>query len=166
MLITIFAPANVHLLEIAGMRDALFEANCRLPLGQPYRSRLVTEEGGVAECASGVKFLADAGVREASEPSDTLIVLGPYGVADRPSQAVSRWLREQAAQARRYGSTCTGAFILAEAGLLSGRTVTTHWQYAYRLAADYPDIRVDFRGCEAGSGRWDRWLSSGRSMPH
>ena len=143
MLITIFAPANVHLLEIAGMRDALFEANCRLPLGQPYRSRLVTEEGGVAECASGVKFLADAGVREASEPSDTLIVLGPYGVADRPSQAVSRWLREQAAQARRYGSTCTGAFILAEAGLLSGRTVTTHWQYAYRLAADYPEIRVE-----------------------
>ena len=82
-------------------------------------------------------------MREATEPSDTLIVAGPYGVPDRPSEEVARWLREQAAQARRYGSTCTGAFLLAHAGLLSGRRVTTHWQYAERLAAEYPDIQVE-----------------------
>lgn len=46
-------------------------------------------------------------------------------------------------QSRRYGSTCTGAFLLAHAGLLSGRCVTTHWQYTERLAAEYPDIRVE-----------------------
>ena len=143
MLITIFAPSNVHLLEVAGMRDALFEANCKMQSGQPYRVRLVTEDGTPAESASGVKFVPDAGARESTQPSDTLIVLGPYGVPDRPSEGVTRWLREQAKHSRRYGSTCTGAFLLAHAGLLSGRCVTTHWQYADRLAAEYPDIHVE-----------------------
>jgi transcriptional regulator GlxA family with amidase domain len=143
MLITIFAPTNVHLLEIAGVRDALFEANCKMPSGAPYRVQLVTEHGTLAESASGVRFMPDAGVRDVTQPSDTLIVLGPYGVPGRSSEDVTRWLREQAMQARRYGSTCTGAFLLAQAGLLSGRRVTTHWQYAERLAAEYPDIRVE-----------------------
>jgi transcriptional regulator GlxA family with amidase domain len=143
VLITIYAPAKVHLLEIAGVRDALFEANCKTQAGEPYRVRLVTEHGTPAESASGVKFVPDAGVREATQPSDTLIVVGPYGVPDTSSEDVLRWLQEQALQSRRYGSTCTGAFLLAQAGLLSGRRVTTHWQYAERLSAEYPDIRVE-----------------------
>jgi transcriptional regulator GlxA family with amidase domain len=143
VLITIFAPPNVHLLEIAGVRDALFEANCKMRSGQPYRVRLVTEQGTPTESASGVKFIPDASVREATQPSDTLIAVGPYGVPDRLSEDVTHWLREQAKQSRRYGSTCTGAFLLARAGLLSGRRVTTHWEYAQRLAAEYPDIRVE-----------------------
>jgi transcriptional regulator GlxA family with amidase domain len=143
VLITIFAPINLHLLEIAGVRDALFEANCKIQSGQPYRVRLVTEHGTPMESASGVKLVPDAGVREATQASDTLIVVGPYGAPERPSECVTRWLREQALQSRRYGSTCTGTFLLAHAGLLSGRCVTTHWQYAERLAAEYPDLHVE-----------------------
>ncbi len=143
MLVTIFAPRNVHLLEVAGVRDALFEASCKIQSGQPYRVRLVTEDGTTEESASGTRFVPDAAVSEATQPSDTLIVAGPYGVPGHPSEEVTRWLREQAGQARRYGSTCTGAFLLARAGLLSGRRVTTHWQYADRLAAEYPDIHVE-----------------------
>ncbi|ATE63117.1 GlxA family transcriptional regulator [Rhizorhabdus dicambivorans] len=143
MLITIFAPANVHLLEIAGVRDALFEANCKMRSGEPYRVRLVTEDGTLAESSCGVRFMPDVGMRDATQPSDTLIVVGPYGSPGRSSEKVTRWLREQAMQSRRYGSTCTGAFLLAQAGLLSGRRVTTHWQYAERLAAEYPEIRIE-----------------------
>ncbi|RZI74486.1 MAG: helix-turn-helix domain-containing protein [Pseudomonas sp.] len=143
MLITIFAPCNVHLLEVAGLRDALFEANCKIGSGQPYRVQLVTELGTATKSASGVTFVPDSGVRDATQPSDTLIVAGPYGVPDTQSDEVKRWLREQALHARRFGSTCTGAFLLAQAELLSGRCVTTHWQYAERLAAEYPDIRVE-----------------------
>jgi putative intracellular protease/amidase len=143
MLITLFAPSNVHLLEIAGVRDALFEANCKMQSAPAYRVRLVTEQGTPTNSASGVTFVPDGGVLEAGQPSDTLIVLGPYGVPAHPSENVARWLREQASRSRRYGSTCTGAFLLAHAGLLSGRRVTTHWQYATRLATDYPDIQVE-----------------------
>jgi transcriptional regulator GlxA family with amidase domain len=143
VLITIFAPSNVHLLEVAGVRDALFEANCKTRSAQPYRVRLVTEQGSPTQSASGVTFIPDEGVREASHPSDTLVVLGPYGVPDRPSETVANWLRDQARHSRRYGSTCTGAFLLAQAGLLSGRRVTTHWQYAKRLADENPDIQVE-----------------------
>jgi transcriptional regulator GlxA family with amidase domain len=143
VLITIFAPSNVHLLEVAGVRDALFEANCKTRSAQPYRVRLVTEQGSATQSASGVTFIPDEGVREATQPSDTLVVLGPYGVPDRPSETVADWLRDQASHSRRYGSTCTGAFLLAQAGLLSGRRVTTHWQYAKRLADENPDIQVE-----------------------
>lgn len=143
MLITIFAPDNVHLLEIAGIRDALFEANCKMTSGDPYRVRLVTEQGVVTESASGVKYLPDAGIGDADQPCDTLIVVGPYGVPARPSGKVKQWLCEHANNSRRYGSTCTGAFLLAHAGLLAGRRATTHWEYADRLAADFPDIRVE-----------------------
>jgi transcriptional regulator GlxA family with amidase domain len=143
MLITIFAPANVHLLEVAGIKDALFEANCKARTGPLYRVRLVTEEGTPIASASGVTFLPDAGIAQAIEPSDTLIVVGPYGQPKPPSEVVGRWLVEQAADARRYGSVCTGAFLLADAGLLAGRRVTTHWQYAARLAATFPDVHVE-----------------------
>lgn len=143
VLTTIFAPSNVHLLEIAGVRDALFEANCKIQTRQPYRVQIVTELGTPMESACGLWFVPDAGMREATQPCDTLIVVGPYGLPDRPSDDVSRWLQEQARQARRYGSTCTGAFLLAHAGLLSGRRVTTHWQYAKRFAGMYPDIDVE-----------------------
>ncbi len=143
MLITIFAPGKVHLLEIAGIRDALFEANCKMASGDPYRVELVTEQGVATASASGVTYLPDAGIRNATRLCDTLIVAGPYGVPARPSDAVTQWLQEQAVSSRRYGSTCTGAFLLAHAGLLDGRHATTHWEYAGRLAAEFPDIRVE-----------------------
>ena len=143
VIITIFAPANVHLLEVAGVKDALFEANCKIETGKPYRVRLVTEHGEPIESCSGMKFIPDASIEVAFQPSDTLIVAGPFGVPDRPSDRVMSWLRDQARQARRYGSTCTGAFLLAEAGLLSGCRATTHWQYTEQLSDRFPDIRVE-----------------------
>lgn len=143
MLITIFAPGKVHLLELAGLCDALFEANCKIDPGQAYRIRIVTEHGTPSISASGVHFVPDAGLAQASGPSDTLIVVGPYGVPADPGAAVVAWLHHQARQARRFGSTCTGAFQLARAGLLAGRRVTTHWEYAGRLAAEHPDIHVE-----------------------
>lgn len=141
--ITIFAPSKVHLLEIAGIRDALFEANCKIGSGPHYTVELVTEHGGVADTASGVKYVADASIDTAARNCDTLIVTGPYGLPARPSVPAMRWLQDQARQSRRYGSTCTGAFLLAHAGLLAGRRATTHWEYADRLAIDFPDIKVE-----------------------
>lgn len=101
----------------------------------------MTEDGGAAESASGLRFESDTSIQDFTTP-DTLIVTGPYGVPEAPSEALALWLDRQAGQSRRYGSTCTGAFLLAHAGLLAGRQATTHWQYADRLASEFPDIRV------------------------
>jgi transcriptional regulator GlxA family with amidase domain len=143
MLVTIFAPGKVHLLEIAGIRDALFEANCKMDPKDSYRVRLVTEKGTVEESASGVRYLPDASIRNATQHCDTLVVVGPYGVPDRPNAETINWLRNQARHSRRYGSTCTGAFVLAHAELLSGRRATTHWQYTRNLAEEFPDVSVE-----------------------
>jgi transcriptional regulator GlxA family with amidase domain len=68
----------------------------------------------------------------------------PGGAGSRtPDPALVGWLREMAAGIRRVTSVCTGAFLLAEAGLLAGRRCTTHWAYGAALARRFPDVQVD-----------------------
>jgi transcriptional regulator GlxA family with amidase domain len=143
MLVTIYAPEDVHALEIASIRDALFEANQRMRSGDRYEVRLVAERAEPLRCASGLLLMPDSGIGEDIGAPDTLIVVGAYGVPTLPVEAVTEWLRVRSSGARRYGAVCTGAFCLAAAGLLDGRRVTTHWQYAERLAAEYPELAVE-----------------------
>ena len=75
---------------------------------------------------------------------DTLLVSGGDGrVEASKDERIKDFLRRSSLTARRYGSVCTGAFLLAEAGLLGGRRVTTHWAYCGVLAAQFSDISVD-----------------------
>jgi transcriptional regulator GlxA family with amidase domain len=143
MLVAILVPSvRPHMVEIAAIADALFEANVQT--GQHhYRVRLISEHREPIRTASGLTIVADATLDEISEPIDTLVVPPTHGVPHPPSATVTEWLRAQAPRTRRYGSACTGAFILGAAGLLSGRRVTTHWQYARDLAALYPDAIVE-----------------------
>ena len=71
-----------------------------------------------------------------------MVVPGGEGARRRDPDLVG-WLRRNAPRAKRLASVCTGAFLLAEAGLLTGRTVTTHWERCDDLAAQYPDVTVD-----------------------
>jgi transcriptional regulator GlxA family with amidase domain len=77
-------------------------------------------------------------------PSDTLIVAGGRGVhiALQDPQLL-QWVRQQAGSARRVASVCTGAFMLAEAGVLDGHRVVTHWDSCDELARRYPALHVD-----------------------
>jgi transcriptional regulator GlxA family with amidase domain len=75
---------------------------------------------------------------------DTLLVPGGTGVENKnPEPPAVRWLRRKAACSRRIGSICTGAFLLARAGLLDGRRAATHWAFASELARRYPSVKVD-----------------------
>jgi transcriptional regulator GlxA family with amidase domain len=80
----------------------------------------------------------------AAGPIDTLIVAGGAGVdaACRDRRLIA-WIARASKRTRRTCSVCTGAFLLAEAGLLAGRRATTHWSACADLAARYPDIDVD-----------------------
>src|SRR5208337_2250499 len=77
-------------------------------------------------------------------PIDTLLVAGGTGVEEAAqSEELVLWLRKTAQRVRRIGSICTGAFLLAEAGLLDGKRAATHWNWAAKLANQYKQITVD-----------------------
>jgi transcriptional regulator GlxA family with amidase domain len=76
-------------------------------------------------------------------PIDTLIVSGGVGVVAPQPPEVTEWLRGRAAYTRRVASTCTGAFLLAGAGLLDGCRVATHWQYCDLLQSRYKNLKVE-----------------------
>ena len=84
----------------------------------------------------------DQSFRDFRGSIDTLLVAGSVGQMRYEADFLD-WLRDQSAKARRFGSICTGALILAKAGLLDGRRATTHWSWCDELARDYPKVKVD-----------------------
>lgn len=93
--------------------------------------------------SSGVGLVAHRSYARLRGSVDTLLVVGGDSVFDVASDAdFLAWLRRMAPRVRRIGSVCTGAFILAAAGLLDGRRATTHWGSCGRLARSYPEVDV------------------------
>jgi transcriptional regulator GlxA family with amidase domain len=104
-----------------------------------YRISTASMDGGPVRTSSGLTITPDGPLADAP---DTLVVPGGGGTR-QPQPGLVRWLRDQADRPARIMSVCTGAFLLAEAGLLSGRRITTHWAYSDTLAGRYPDVEVD-----------------------
>ncbi|HXP58490.1 MAG TPA: GlxA family transcriptional regulator [Streptosporangiaceae bacterium] len=108
--------------------------------GQPYEIRTASVGGGPVRTGSGLAIAPDADLRDEPAPH-TLLVPGGPGTRE-PVPEVIGWLRRTGAGAERIVAVCTGAFLLAEAGLLAGRQATTHWANCAGLAARYPDVTV------------------------
>jgi transcriptional regulator GlxA family with amidase domain len=144
VLTVIFAPSDVHALEVTGVQDALVESNWQPEhKGAAYDILVVSEEPGPIRCASGLHILPDCTIADVRGEIDTLIITGTYGLPRQPSHQLVTWIAETAAGARRYGSVCTGVFLLAAAGLIDGKRVTTHWEYAPDLASACPKALVE-----------------------
>ncbi|BCM89000.1 HTH-type transcriptional regulator CdhR [Abditibacteriota bacterium] len=92
---------------------------------------------------SGVIIEAHQRWHECASPIDTLLVSGGDNTALLGFSAQISWLQGMAPQVRRLGSICTGAFLLAQAGLLHGKRVVTHWRFCEQLARSYPSVTVD-----------------------
>jgi transcriptional regulator GlxA family with amidase domain len=113
--------------------------------GRGYAVEIVNMgRGRYVTGALGLSLVAKGSYRRVTGTIDTLLVVGGmqpwHPTTPRP---VTGWLRRQAPRVRRLGGVCTGAFVLAEAGLLNGRRATTHWHYAEQLARWYPKVNVD-----------------------
>ena len=122
--------------------------------------RTASSDGGPVRTSSGVLLQPDSALPTARTPIDTLVVAGgngtPGALADRQLVA---WLRRTAPRCRRVASVCSGAFLLAEAGLLDGRRATTHWSVCEALARRYPTVDVDPDPIFVRDG--DVWTSAG-----
>ena len=140
--VVIFAPSDVHALEIASVMDVFNEANAQAGFASLYTMTFVAERRDIIRCTSGLRIVPDLSIDEPTPVVDTLVVAGTYGVPDTISDAVIVWLRQRSATARRYGAVCTGTFLLGAAGLIDGHTVTTHWAYAADLKARFPSTTV------------------------
>lgn len=129
-----------QLLDAAGPTTA-FEEATREAHPPAYRLRLVARAGGPVISSAGVQVVAE-GFSDA--PLDTLVVAGGWGTrqAMRCAETLS-FVWAASGRARRTASVCSGAFILAAAGLLDGRRATTHWARAAELARAFPQIRVE-----------------------
>jgi transcriptional regulator GlxA family with amidase domain len=126
-----------------------------------YPCRIVAAETGPVRSGMGLPVHADATIAEA-DPGETatLAVVGGAGVRQAVlNRPLVDWIAAAVTAADRVASVCTGAFLLAEAGLLDGRRVTTHWRQGERLARDYPAVEVDCEPIFIQDGRI--WTSAG-----
>ncbi len=143
---------NCDVIDVCGPCDAFHYAQMFLPRfgksgERAYQCDIIAAAPGLVRTSCGIHLAANQSYRDASDDLDTLIVAG--GVANKEEAAsdaaLIEWVRLSASRARRVASICTGAFILAAAGLLDNRRVTTHWMFAELLAKAYPSIKVDSR---------------------
>src|SRR5262245_50912133 len=109
-----------------------------------YSVEIIGLQRGAFRASSGLRLYADRGYRETGRGIDTLLIAGGRGSERYRSHApLLRWIRQQSRWVRRLASVCTGAFLLAEAGLLKGRRATTHWEWCGRMAERYPGVSVE-----------------------
>jgi transcriptional regulator GlxA family with amidase domain len=128
-----------QLLDMSGPLAA-FEVANSLAAGQPYRLSVLSLSGGAVTCSAGIALATEALDNRAL---DTLILPGGREcLTEGPDELVAA-LRQIAPLCRRVASICTGAFRLAQVGLLDGRRATTHWRHITTLRQRFPRIRVD-----------------------
>jgi transcriptional regulator GlxA family with amidase domain len=145
--ILIVAFDGVQSLDLTGPLEVFTGANAYLAGhggGPAYRIAVATLGAAPVRTSSGLTIVPDTDLRDAPD-AHTLLVPGGDGTrsAGPAFDELAGWLRRHAPRAQRVTSVCTGAFLLARAGLLAGRRVTTHWAYADALAREFPETTVD-----------------------
>jgi transcriptional regulator GlxA family with amidase domain len=126
-------------LEVFAMADRFSDSEV-----SEYVTEVVSPDGGAIRASSGLEISANRAIGACRVPIDTLVVVGGRGVAQAiVDDRLVAWIRSAAQRSRRVTSVCSGAFLLARAGLLDGRRATTHWAMCARLAQLFPEVTVD-----------------------
>jgi len=146
--VAILAYPGVQSLDVTGPLEVFAGARQLIEAaGRPeraYEIAILSRDGAPLCTSSGLTVIPHAGLADAPTGVDTLIVAGGSGAAAAAADStLIDWISRVASTARRTASVCTGAFLLARAGLLDGRRATTHWSAAAELARLHPAVQVD-----------------------
>ena len=153
--IAIVAFPGFQLVDLAALN--VFELANRPPGGPHYRLHVLSRQGGPVASSAGISVDTVAFDTLASPP-DTMIVFGGDDLDAQP-RALLDFLAQTSSAARRTASICSGVFLLAAAGLVEGRSVTTHWNLAAELQRRHPGLRVEPDRIFINDGPY--WTSAG-----
>ena len=152
MNIAIYIYDHAEVLDFSGPFEVFSTASRVCPDEDPFHVYLVGETGKVVAARAGYKVLPAFGFHN-HPPIDVLIVAGGVHSQEIGKPNVIDWIAEQGGKATLVASVCTGAFLLAGAGIIDHQNVTTHWEDIPALKADYPDLTVH---------ESVRWIDEGR----
>ena len=142
---------HANIIDVSGPLEVFANANRVLDVNQDrrsprYRTQLVAHEVGPILTTSGLELMAQRALRDVRGPIDTLVVPGGDGSrAAIEDRALITWIRRSALRARRVTSVCTGALLLAEAGLLDGRRAVSMRAPSTQCAGVSPTSRRNTR---------------------
>ncbi|MFB9994241.1 DJ-1/PfpI family protein [Deinococcus oregonensis] len=135
---------EIEVLDLGGPFEVLSVASRLAERGgepRPFQVLLIAAQPGPIVARGGLRVLPDLLLEDAPQ-LDVLIVPGGVVDAVAADQRVTAWVQRQAQQVELLASVCTGAFVLAGAGLLNGLNVTTHWEDQADLARLFPALNV------------------------
>ncbi|MFC1812992.1 DJ-1/PfpI family protein [Thermodesulfobacteriota bacterium] len=141
MNIGIYIYDQAEVLDFSGPFEVFSTASRICSTGDPLSVFLVSETGDVVKARGGYRVIPSFGFHNHPE-IDVLIVVGGMHTKEMSKARVIDWIADTAKQARLVASVCTGAFLLAEARILTTQNVTTHWDDIPALRESYPDLTV------------------------
>lgn len=136
--------AGVQSLDVVGPFEVFSMAN-RFGDQQFYDVILASPSGGDIVCNSGITLTGSIALKDLPQGLDTILIGGgdDAGLLSMRDDSVKNWLNQRTGTTRRVGSVCSGAFVLAAAGILDGRRATTHWEVCAELQSFRPSVQVE-----------------------
>ncbi|MDD5460308.1 MAG: GlxA family transcriptional regulator [Methylococcales bacterium] len=140
---------GIEIIDLTGPMEVFSFANialrqsgiCKEPA---YPIEVLAAKPGPIATSCGLQIIADKAYSDVHDGIDTLLITGSFDVdCILCDAALQTWVRNMAPKVNRLASVCTGAYLLAESGLLDGLRATSHWDYCDRLARDYPEVNVE-----------------------
>lgn len=147
--VAMLAYPDTQILDITGPLEVFARASRwmrdhRGAAGDVYTIEILGTGRGPVRTSSGMRLMTDRTFKDVNRGIDTLLLAGGVGTGNAAAnRALIQWIAKQSTRVRRLASICTGAFLLAEAGLLKNKVATTHWSACDRLASGYPDTMVE-----------------------
>ncbi|KEQ17113.1 DJ-1/PfpI family protein [Endozoicomonas numazuensis] len=165
MNIAIYLYDNAEILDFSGPFEVFSTASRICEGGAPFNVFLVGETGETVSARAGFSVNPDYGFYN-HPPIDLLMVVGGVHHAELKKPQMLEWIRTSSASAKMTVSVCTGAFILAAAGILTDQKVTTHWEDIPELKQQFPELNVvsDQRWVQEGSVVTSAGITAGIDM--